>query len=433
MLVLLVGFMPSPALAHNSLVDSNPKNGASLASAPLEWTLTFKNDVPLSSASGEVIDSSGVRIALPSPRHGADQKQVVFSLPQNLTGSITARWKLVNTDGHVVTERVTFTVGIAATSTPGAGATTTSVGSAPVVSSPVMTTESSGPSSTSESIRFLLRLAGYVAVLVYGGLVVNLLLTGSTMWSMVHVQRAAIVSSAVLALAPLLQLLVFLDDTHETGVLGSFTKIFDSFDTTAGSMLLVRFVIGVAILAAVAGRLNLVSPAVHSLSGLYVFSLAYVGHSRSMAWPVLGVPVDVVHTASVAVWLGGLSVFALLVAPGLSAEQVLEGFRRFGRVAQWAVVLIVVTGVIQTLRLHTTLVTLLTESHGRWLALKLVVVAMMLRVGDINRRRMLRNLPEESDVVSSHVAMVRRASLTEVALGGVVMLLTTVLVTSSFG
>jgi putative copper export protein len=230
----------------------------------------------------------------------------------------------------------------------------------------------------------------------------------------------------------LVQLLVFLDDTDESGVIGSIPRILGAFETTAGSMLLVRAVIGTAIFVSVVRNATLTSKQSYVLAGLYLFALAYVGHSRSMSWPVLGVPVDVVHTASVSVWLGGLALFALFVAPNLSPEHVLDGFRRFGRVAQWAVTLIVATGIVQTLRLHTTLVTLLTESHGRWLVLKLVVVAAMLKVGDINRRRMITNLPATESAVTRHVALVRRASLTEVAAGGVVMLLTTVLVTSSF-
>lgn len=424
----VVGLTQSPASAHNSLVESNPKDGAALASVPIEWVLTFKNDVPLNSASAEVIDESGVRTALPVPRHGVDQKQIIFSLPQNLTGVVTARWKLVSTDGHVVTERVTFTVGITETPIVGEGA----AGSTTL---PAVATASvqEGESSAPEVLRYSLRLAGYAAVLAYGGLVLNQMIVGSRLSSLRSAQNVLRASTVALAVVPFLQLLVLLDDTTGRGLASSVPRFLDAFDTTAGSMLLARTVIG-ALIAFVATRgEQMTSWSVHSLSVLYLFALAYVGHSRSMAWPFVGVPVDVVHTASVAAWLGGLSVFVLVALPGMAAEESLEAFRRFGTVAQRAVILIVITGVIQTFRLHTTLVTLVTETHGRWLLVKLLVVGAMLKVGDINRKRVAKSLPSSENIMNRHVALVRRASVTEVAVGGVVMLLTTVLVTSSFG
>lgn len=84
-----------------------------------------------------------------------------------------------------------------------------------------------------------------------------------------------------------------------------------------------------------------------------------------MAWPLLGIPADIVHTAAAVVWLGGLVIFVFFVIPTLTAVQSFEAFRRFGDAARIAVIAMVVTGIIQTLRLHGTIVTLLSESHGR--------------------------------------------------------------------
>lgn len=171
---------------------------------------------------------------------------------------------------------------------------------------------------------------------------------------------------------------------------------------------------------------------VNAVSLVYLVTLAYGGHSRSMAWPLLGVPVDVLHTAASVAWLGGLVVLVLLVVPALEPAAGFEAFRRFGDVARLAVATIVVTGAIQTLRLHGTLITLLTESHGRWLLLKLVLVAVMLKIGDINRRRMLRWTGDDAMNAANRVALVRRAGVTEAVNGALVMLVTSVLVTSSF-
>jgi len=151
-----------------------------------------------------------------------------------------------------------------------------------------------------------------------------------------------------------------------------------------------------------------------------------------MKWPVLGVPADVVHTAATAVWLGGLIVFVFFVLPTLQPSQSIEAFRRFGTAATYAVAAMVVSGIIQTLRLHGSIITLFTQSHGRWLLLKLLLVAAMLKIGDINRRRLLRKLPSDDAGVANRVALLRRASITEIVNGGLVMLVTAVLVSASF-
>jgi copper transport protein len=146
----------------------------------------------------------------------------------------------------------------------------------------------------------------------------------------------------------------------------------------------------------------------------------------------LGIPIDIAHTAASAVWLGGLIVLIFLVTPRIDSEKILGVFVKFGDVAKFAVITIIVTGVIQTLRLHGGITTLFTSSHGRILLLKLVVVALMLKVGDINRRRLIRYASFQGVAIDRKRALLVRASYTETTIGAVVVALTAVLVTSSF-
>lgn len=61
--------------------------------------------------------------------------------------------------------------------------------------------------------------------------------------------------------------------------------------------------------------------------------------------------------------------------------------RRFSRLAATAVAVIVGTGVIQCLRLVGNPTHLFTTDHGRYLIGKFVVIALMLKLADANRRR----------------------------------------------
>ncbi len=431
------GFGAQPASAHNALASSNPASGAVLTQSPATWSLTFTKEVPLDSATAEFIVANGVRTALPAPTHGATTKEIVFALPPDLNGAITARWRLVGADGHVVTERVSFTVNnadvaVASTTTTLAG-TTTNVDS----TSQDTTVISFKESLTPEPVRLGLRLFGYAALLIIGGMLFTEFSIAQGIIGAARAREVLLASGVVLTLAPLLQTLIFLDDSRDFGVFPSLFHILEAFDTTAGSMHFVRFFAAAVLLTGVirAGQTTsktLVSPPMLVATGTYLVSLAYTGHSRSMKWPVLGVPADVVHTAATAVWLGGLIVFVFFVLPTLQPSQSIEAFRRFGTAATYAVAAMVVSGVIQTLRLHGSIITLFTQSHGRWLLLKLVLVAAMLKIGDINRRRLLRKLPADEAGVANRVALLRRASMTEIANGGLVMLVTAVLVSASF-
>ena len=431
------GFGAQPASAHNALSTSNPANGAVLTQSPATWSLTFTKEVPLDSATAEFIASNGVRTALPAPTHGATTKEIVFALPPDLNGPITARWRLVGTDGHVVTERVSFTVNSASVAV--ASTTTTPAGASSSVDAVTQDAAvlSFEESLTPEPVRLGLRLFGYAALLIIGGMLFTEFSIAQGIIGAARAREVLLASGVALTLAPLLQTLIFLDDSRDFGVFQSLFHILEAFDTTAGSMHFVRFLAAAVLLVGIirAGQTTsktLVSPPMLVAAGAYLVSLAYTGHSRSMKWPVLGVPADVVHTAATAVWLGGLIVFVFFVLPTLQPSQSIEAFRRFGTAATYAVAAMVVSGIIQTLRLHGSIITLFTQSHGRWLLLKLVLVAAMLKIGDINRRRLLRKLPSDDAGVANRVALLRRASITEIVNGGLVMLVTAVLVSASF-
>jgi copper transport protein len=426
--VAFASFGAQPALAHNGLAKSVPASGAVVTTALTTWSLTFTGDVPLDTTSAEIVAADGVRTKLPAPTRGVTNKEVLFKLPPDLTGAVTARWRLVGTDGHVITERVSFTVNLpTAAATPNAAVTPDAPADTPT---DAFLTDTA---TTPEPVRLAVRSFGYAALLLVGGMMIVELFIARGVMSAFRARETLLASGAVLAIVPLLQLLIFLDDSRDFGVLGSVFHIFEAFDTTAGSMYIVRFLTAGVLFGGIlhAGK-ALVSMPMLAASGVYLVTLVYTGHSRSMVWPLLGVPAGVIHTVATVVWLGGLIVFIFFVIPHMQPAESFEAFRRFGTVAQYAVIAMVVTGIIQTLRLHGDITTLFTQNHGRWLVLKLILVASMLKIGDINRRRLLRKLPTDEAAFAGRVALLRRASVTEIINGALVMLVTAIFVSASF-
>jgi len=460
----LFAFGVNPALAHNSFDSSSPSDGEVLEGAPSTWTVTFAKTVPLESFSGEVINGDGIRTQLSNPTLGSSDNVVVVSLPPSLTGAITARWKLISPDGHVVSGRVAFSVTTPAITTPA----TTILSVAPEVDTPLVstlpdiaTTTIAPPQSSSsnslapaaniesdvgfsdgnpvpEVIRWSLRLLGYLAIIILGGLIFAELFLAEGAMASTNGRKLLLMSSTAITVIPLLQGWTFLADANGYSFFKAPLDTLDLFSTTPGSMMIARALTGAAITYAVLvawPRLTQVVKERQALGliGVYLVTLAYTSHSRSQSLPLLGIPVDVLHVAASIVWLGGLAVLALIVVPLVDAKNALLSYTRYGRYAQYAVATIVATGVIQTLRLHgVSISSLFGERHGQILLLKILAVGLMLKVGDINRRRLLKNLPTEESLSVKRSALLWRASFTELACGVVVLILTSMLVTSSF-
>ena len=425
----------SAVYAHNTQETSSPASGEVLVLAPTEWIVGFTKSVPLASASGEIVGSDGVRVALAPPRHGVTDNIIVFDMPPNLVGAVTARWRLVGVDGHVISGRIPFSVELAAV-VPEATVTSETVVAPEAIVAPVVAAVEEIDAPISEPIRFSLRLVNYVSLMALAGVLMAEWLLAQGTLALSLARRFALVGALGVAIAPLFQLLIFIDDIQIAGT--SWLSGFgDALGTTAGGMLFAKTVLGMLLVALVQktadiGALNSLRSRLIAATGvMYLVALAYVGHSRSQAAPWLGVPVDVVHTAAAATWLGGLAALVFVVIPKVDTERGVAAFDRFSRVAERAVAVLVVTGIIQMLRLHGNPLSMLTNRHGLLLIFKISLVALMLWLAARNRRELGAQRRRESTQPKTLRRLLVRASLIETAIGAVVLVITSVLVATT--
>jgi copper transport protein len=428
----LLSISGGAALAHNSISDSSPAEGEVLASPPTLWTITFAKSVPLESASGQVVTDTGQRQDLPNPRTGTTDNVIVFDFPQNLTGTITGRWRLVGTDGHVISGRVTFT---APQATTGALDVTTvapnviPVAPAPKVSLPLATEDA----AISETIRVSTRFVTYVAIILLGGLLFANFYIAQGALSTPRGRLLTSMAAIGTLVTPIISLWILVDDVRGSdGSIGSALSTVHSL--SVGPMIMFRIVAGAAI---VFFTRSLLKRKIFDDSGtrllallltMYCVALAYGGHSRSLASPWLGVPTDVIHVIAVSVWLGALAAVVVVIVPAVSVEQSMIAFDRFGFAAQRAVPAIMVTGVIQSLRLHGNVWSVFSSSHGLLLLAKVSVVVIMLLLGNRNRKFLAsrRNAQHRHPKISRATLM--RASIYEALFGATTIGITAVLV-----
>jgi len=447
-----VGFVGGGvALAHNSATGSSPSNGEVLTTSPPQWTMTFAKAVPITSASGELVREDGVRRTLPTPRHGTTENVIVFDLPADISGRVTARWRLVGTDGHVISGRVSFSVQAttassstslavpvnpaeSSSSVPLPGTTVGSANISPATSTPVVADQPEEENRpVPELVRTLVRFSTFAVLTLFGGIFfAEWYIAQGTLFTN-RGRRLANGTALGLFIFPVASLMILIDDLR-----GSSGTLFDGLSAAAsltiGPMIMARIAFG-ALLARLTRSL-LVRGGARQQDLLYILlvlipycvTLSYGGHSRSQRLPQIGVPADVIHVLAISAWLGGLAIVLVVVIPAVKPDEALPAFLRFGYAAERAVPIIIVTGLVQSFRLHQSVGSLLTSNHGLLLLTKIGVVLAMLSLGNRNRKVLInrRNLTGPRAEISRTILMQR--SVYEFLLGAIAVGITSVLV-----
>ncbi|KOV22651.1 membrane protein [Streptomyces sp. XY413] len=383
----------APATAHAALTASDPTDGAVVATAPAQVTLSFSEQVAMGDDSIRVLDPQGRRVDTGELRDMCSGNTVRYgtALHSGLpNGTYTVAWQAVSADSHPISGAFTFSIGAP---------------SATEVSLPT-TTAGGGPVGMAYGIA---RYAAYAGFTVLVGGAAFILLCWHRGAAERPLQKLVVRAWVTLTAATLAMLVL---RTPYTGS-GRFADAFDLdglravLETKTGASLVSRLLLlgaaalFVAVLFGVYARRvqDATSEEEDRDTGDLTFGLAIGGavvaggiaatwalseHASTGIQPGLAMPADILHLLAVATWLGGLS--ALLVAlhkvPGIERSAV----RRFSGVAFVSVVVLAVTGVYQAWRQTGSWSALNGTEYGRLLLLKVALVAVLLGVAYMSRK-----------------------------------------------
>lgn len=144
--------------------------------------------------------------------------------------------------------------------------------------------------------------------------------------------------------------------------------------------------------------------------------LALAGHAAAVEPNGAAIVVDALHLGAAGLWIGALPPLALLLratsgADGADARPyAVRAARRFSRLALVAVVALAATGIVNAATQVGSVAGLVGTPYGRWLLLKLGLVAATLMVAVVNRRRLLPAIGGDAEAVG-RPAMRRLAGL----------------------
>lgn len=401
--VLLLGAGAAPASAHATLLETDPAEGAVLASSPGTVTFTFDEPVATVPDGVQVFDAAGEPVASEA---SARDEQLTVEVPDELAdGTYVIAWRAVSTDSHVIAGSLTFSVGAPSETVipPGAGAPGSDTGLRTLIA--------------------VVQGVDYVALLLAGGLVLFVAWTarGVRLRSQVRRRLARVLRVAAAVAVASAVVLVPLAGSYQRGFGVAGLLDLASYDPRlVGNDILVLGLqavgLGVAVrLADHPGR-GVVAAGVGA--AFAVWSPALVGHTRAYEPINLMVLTDALHLSAGAIWLGGLVGLALSLRSLAGRERDAAALlARFTTIAATLLAVLAITGVLMGWRILGAWSPLVTTWYGRLLLVKVAVALTVAGVAAWNRYVLLPRMSGAGHDARRRTAeLLRRAVVLEAAL-----------------
>ena len=362
-LILAIAAVPGSASAHAELSRSNPAQGAALGSAPSRIDLWFNEVLTPTGSSIRVYDAQ---------RHEVDKGDIQLD-PNNAehlsvslnplpTGTYTVAWKSSSSvDGHVITGTFAFTVGVSRL--PGAASSTNQF-----------------PSPGAVALRWIV----FLGLMIPGGW----FFLGMLGVSLAATRRAIILAGALAAL--LGDILLLPVQAYWPGAGQPAQSLANAYSVMPSVWLdrlgLEAIILGLSLTVFV---LHQKGKWIHfagaATTGAAIVALALTTHAAARtAYHLPILLVEVVHVESVAFWLGGLTLLALLPKAQRAVHQ--SSLHRFSRLAVILAPLAIASGILNAGITLPTISSLWDSSYGKILLFKIACVIGISIFAWLNRR-----------------------------------------------
>lgn len=365
-----------PAAAHATLVSTDPGEGARLPSAPAEVTPEFSEGVSLGAGYARVLGADGERVDAGAA--DTDGGTVTVPLRSDLPdGGYLVSYRVVSADSHPISGAFSFVVG-----------------EGELVAGAVASGEASSDPVVAAALP-VARWLGFAGLALAVGIPVLAVACWPGGWASTRLRRLATSGAVAVAASAVLTLLLQgpyaagsgLGSTLDPALLGA------TVSTPTGWVLFVRALLAVELVAVLLPAWRRGTPPSRgglAVAGLVaaglVVSTAAVGHPVAGPWPVLAVAVTAVHVAAMSVWLGGLAgLLAGVLRAGTPTAGLAGAMPRFSKLAFGAVVALVVSGVVQTVREVGAPTALVFTTYGWLLVAKVGVVLVALAAAGVSR------------------------------------------------
>ncbi len=429
--ILALGFVSTTVFAHAKLLRSQPAANATLRQAPNKVELWFSEDLEAQFSTIIVMDQNGKHFDKDDVSLAEENKKLQIGLDELGSGTYTVEWKALSTDQHTMKGKFTFTITLVEPSSSGAQAIQPQEGpwtfapTTPVQTGKPVASDTSGSMQESGSswAQSLVRWLQYLGMMMLlGGFAFHqfvLLPALAKTRSLSDGERARAMgaSAGAVVLYSWLSLALLVIASFSELVLQAST-VFDKSITEAMSPTLLNRVITqtgfgkawrLQMLAVVAllvvvfllSRRTKQNPANDHktfwwigllASGVLLVAPTWTGHAAAAAkeFPFAKTN-DWLHLVAAGIWVGGLFHLALTMPKAVSGPDRrgrLHLFHSvipiFTRLAIASTILIVLTGVYNSLMHIDRFGELWSTPYGKTLLVKVLLVVPMLLLGGVN-------------------------------------------------
>ncbi len=352
--LLLCLWQPQAAMAHASLISSDPSNDALLMHAPPSIRLTFNEDVEVLAI--QLIDETGAASQVTQiERRGSS---LVLSPSALKDGANVVSWRVISADGHPVGGALTFWIGRRGTQPPEIA---------------------NAENASLRTAIWATRLVIYAGL--FGGIGGAFFLA----WMKPARQTtASYIAMSALALAALVLSIGLQGLDALAAPLSSLNLRVVWIAGARGSFGAQALIAAIAILLGLASLLARATPArTASLLAMLGAGLALAasGHAASAEPRWLTAPAVFLHGLSLVFWLG-----ALLPLGTALRDDDTAPLQQFSRAIPWAITALLASGGLLAVVQIEHIDALWTTNYGRVFLVKLMLVALLLMLGLWNRR-----------------------------------------------
>lgn len=362
-LVCLCLMVPQAASAHATLLKADPAQGSQLEDSPQKVTLLFNERLGSHLYKLKVDNSKGKAVTDRKAALNKKQNQLSLKLPDLDDGVYTVTYKVISADSHPVSSSYTFTVG----DQDKGSAATAGKGS-----------DQGGHSHGLSS--FMIRIAYYLSLL---------LVVGWTLWG-VFIRRDAEVSRAYRQAHQWLKGIYlffllgfgFFEFSNIIPGLGSDKIIPLFFSSAVGLSWLISLVLALIAFVGLGKWKGFDGAWVVILLGAESFN----GHAFAFDPTVLTLSFNLIHLLAASIWSGGL--LYLLYFWKKHPAHSKRFLPVFSRTALICMVILVITGTVNTFLFVPAISDVFVTLWGRLLLVKVVLVLAVIVTAGLIRRKM---------------------------------------------
>jgi copper transport protein len=389
---------------HATLLSSEPAAKSTVTTAPRRIRLVFSEEIEPSLGRIRLVGPGGRVISLKSSGDPRDVSALVAPVTSPLEpGVYRVAWRIVSEDGHPIDGEYSFTLAAPSDSArPPAIASPSTPTPAPDRQLSAADTTDAGRSTLADVpvVAAALRGIAVGTLTAFAGLL-GFLITRRT--AAPQPRAARLVGRLAVAMAALVPLhfLAWSLAVSPDRSLGGDT-IAALLASGPGKVELVRAVLALlaawALLLARRERLALL------IAFVAILVSSATGHSAAIH-PEWGIPGRALHLLAVAAWLGGL--LWLVTLDRSDAPAAIDEAERVSSLALTAVIVVTLSGVVQTRLFLPVWADLIQSSYGLIVLAKLAGVGVLVLFGAYHRFRVLPRLADEA-VVQGFTVSLRR-------------------------